>query len=151
MHCLAIGRDGRHHHCAVLVLLLKRLPDASRAPARRLLPGLARIVHPQRHVLHAVPVAIDVVGNRAPRPQRRGQHQPDLALLKYIGGPVALACLRSRIGHQLVPKRQPVVVSRLPRVAYIELHVVRTVQRQKVRPYSCFTVCQCSHIRHCSP
>ena len=122
----------RHHHCAVVVLLLERLAHALGAALGRLLPCGARVIHPQRHVLHAVAVPLDVRGNLALRAQRRGQHQPHFALLQHVGGAVALSRLRAGIGNQLMAEGEPVVVGRLPRIAYIKLDIIRAVQRQEV-------------------
>ncbi len=57
------------------------------------------------------------------------QHQPHLALLQNVGGAVALPGFRAGIGNQLVAKGKPVVVRRLPRVAYVKLDIIRAVQR----------------------
>ena len=64
--------------------------------------------------------------------QRRRQHQPYLALLQDIRGAVALSRLRTGISDQLVAECKPVKVRGLPRIAYIELNIIRAVQRQEV-------------------
>ena len=145
---LAVGGDARHHHRAVVVLLLKGLANTLSAALRRLAPGIARIVHPQRHVLHPVAMLQDMGRDLALRVQRRGQHQPYLALLQNVGGAVALPGFRAGIGNQLVAKGKPVVVRGLPRVANVELDIIRAVQRQKV--LSCLSLGM-HHGRHTCP
>ena len=78
--------------------------NAAGAAAGGFAPCLRGIVDPQRDVAHAVAMQVDVFGDRMPAAQRRGQHEANLSLLHHIRSAIALAGLRSRIGHQRMPK-----------------------------------------------
>ena len=108
------------------------LGDADGAAAGGLAPGTARIVHPQRDDFHAIAMAMNVIGNRPLGAKRRGEHKADLALLHNVGGAVALAGFRARIGHQRHAECGAIEVRSLARVAHVELNVVGAFERQKI-------------------
>ena len=60
------------------------LSESARAALGGLAIGRLGIVHPQRDLMHAVAVQMDVFGDRIVGPQRRGQHEADLVLLQNV-------------------------------------------------------------------
>ena len=73
-----------------------------------------------------------MLGDRVAAAQRSGQHEADLALLHHVRGAVALAGLRTGIGHQRHAERGAVEVRGLAGIADVELHVVGALQRKKI-------------------
>jgi hypothetical protein len=60
------------------------------------------------------------------------EYQPNLALLKDIGGPVPLTGLEACIGQVLKTKSGLVIMRCLLGIAYIQLYIVSTMYRQKI-------------------
>ena len=58
------------------------------------------------------------------RLQRRGEHQPHLALLEDVAGPITNTGLGAGVGDDVEPERLAVVVRGLARVADPQLDVV---------------------------
>ena len=120
------------HHLPALIGEDVRLGHADGATTRGFAPCGTGIVDPQRDDFHAVAVAADVLRNRVAAAQRRGEHEPDFSLLQNVGGAIALAGLRSRIGHQRHAECGSIEVGGLAGIADVKLDVVGTFQRQKV-------------------
>ena len=129
---IAVGRDRRQLDRSVLVFQVVGLVDAPRSALRGLFPGLPGVVHPERHIAHAVSVAMHVVGNFAVRAQRRREHEADLALLQHIRSPVAQSGLRTGVGHQLHAEGEPVKIRGLARIADVELDIIRAVEGKEI-------------------
>ena len=115
----------------------RRLLRRDRAPLDRLGVSLPRVVHPERQVPDAVAVPVDVVGDDPSlvaqiRPDRRGQHEPDLVLLEQVAGAVADPGLGPSIPDQLESEGGAVVVAGLLGVPDPELDVVGAVDGEGV-------------------
>ena len=128
MDRVAIGGDGRQLNRTVLVFHFEGFADTASAALRRLAPGLASVIHPERHVTDTVAMAMDVVGNLTGRAQRRREHKTDLALLQHIRRAVALTGLRTGVGHQAHAERDAVEVCSLAGIANVELDVIGAIK-----------------------
>src|SRR5262249_2735675 len=96
------------------------------------LPGLAGVVDPESNCAYAVTVCVDVVCDGAVGAERRRKDEAHLALLKSIGGMVALSCLRACVSDQLHAEGCAVKIGGLARVADVELNVIGTFEREKI-------------------
>ena len=132
MDSVAVGGDGRHARFAGRVAQRLGLAHAARPTPGSLAPRRFRIVHPQRHVAHAIAVQPDVPGRRMLGRERRGEHQADLILHQHVGSALARSGLRTAIRRQPEAERGAVIISRLARVSHVEFHVVGAIQRQKI-------------------
>ena len=74
-----------------------------------------------------------MVGDGALGGERRGEHQPDVALLEHVGGAVAHPRLRPRVGHDVEAEGAAVEVRGLAGVAHPELDVVGAEQDRRAR------------------
>jgi hypothetical protein len=64
--------------------------------------------------------------------QRRGEHETNLALLNNIGGAIALAGFRTRVGDQFHAEGRAIKICSLAGVSNEELNVVGALQWEKV-------------------
>jgi hypothetical protein len=129
---VTVGGDRGDANSAVRVLQVKGLADAARAAFGGFFPGLAGVVDPQGYVADAITVGADMFRDVPVGTKRGGQHETDFALLQDVGGAIADAGFRTRIGDKLVAKSQPVEISRLAGIAHPEFNVVGAVERQKI-------------------
>src|SRR5207302_8864380 len=81
---------------------------------------------------HAVAVLGDVIGNRIPCAERRGQEKRKFVLTNRITHAIFGSSLRSRIGETLESKSRFVEVGRLFGVPDIELNIVGALERKKI-------------------
>jgi hypothetical protein len=132
MDRLAVGTDGSDHDLAGVIandprLLLRNCSALDGGGIR-----VARIVHPECIVLHAIAVLVNVLRDRRLRTQCRRQNEPDLALLEEITRPVSHAGLGPTVGDELKAERAAIEMTRLLRVADVELDIVGSVDRKRV-------------------
>ena len=123
---------------------------AFRAALGRLAIGGFGVIHPQRDVVHAVAVPLDMLGDGVDgivRLERRGQHEANLILLDDIRRAPALPGLRSAVRHQLHAERRAIVIRRLPGIADVELDVIGSVERKKIRAGRWRFLCELLHIK----
>src|SRR5258706_7371247 len=76
--------------------LLNRLGSA----LRRLPERAVYVLDFERDVADAVPMEPDLLGHETLRPERRGQHEADLALLEHVGRAVAPPRLQTAVRRQ---------------------------------------------------
>lgn len=74
-----------------------------------------------------------MLGNGVLAAQRRGEHEANLALLHNVRGTIPLTRFRTCVRDKTHSKCRSVEVGRLARVAHVELHVVGTLEGQKIR------------------
>ena len=74
----------------------------------------------------------NVVGDGAARPERSGEDETNLALLKNIGSAIALAGFGAGVGNQAHAKRGAIIVSSLAGVADVKLDVISALEGKKV-------------------
>jgi len=104
----------------------------NRAAGNRGVVGEARIVHPQRVVLHTVAVPVHVRGDRRLGRERRGEHQADFSLLHEIAGAVTHPRFRAAVRHQRIAEGGAIKVTRLLGIPHVELDVVGAVDGEGV-------------------
>ena len=97
MDRVAICRDRRVAHRAVLVRNIVRLDDALRTAFYRLVVGVVRVLDIERDIPHAVAVLLDVLGRRMIRMHRRRQDEIDIHLTHQVTRHVPLARLEPAI------------------------------------------------------
>ena len=129
---VAVRRDRGDHHFTVRVLHHGGLLNGTSAPLDRLRVRVARVVHPEREVAHAVAVAADVIGDRTVRTDRRRQHEPNLVLLEEVARAVANSGLRPAVRDEVEPERGAIEHRALLGVADVELDVVGAVDRKRI-------------------
>jgi hypothetical protein len=125
--------DGGVAHGPVSVGKVVRLDGHGGAAPDGFLEGAVGVLHVKRDVAHAVAVALDVLGSRVLRRERRGQHEADLALAEEVGRPVAQARLEAGVGCLREAVRLAVEVRGLPGIADPEFHVVDALEPERVR------------------
>ncbi|MNY22783.1 hypothetical protein D3C86_1564220 [compost metagenome] len=123
---VAVGRHAGEHDAAVGVGALGGLHDAGGATRNRLVVGEAGVVDDDGDVLDAVPVRLDVLGDRMIGGEGRGQDEADLALLEHVARAIALARLGAGIGDRVEAEGLLVEVGGLLGVADVEFDVVDT-------------------------
>ena len=129
---VAVRFDGAEHHLAVAVAANLGLEFGHGPALGRFLKALARVRHPKRHRLHAVPVLVEVGVERAAFLERRGEDEGDFVLAQHVADAVLAAGLEAFERERLKAPRGHVVVGALLGVAHDELHVVRAEQRQEI-------------------
>lgn len=114
MDHLAIGADGGAPDAAVRVPQLVRQDGGNGAALQGLAVHRLDIVHFEADVFHSVAVQQKKQLTRVVVPKRRGEHQPDTALLQYVGGAVGMAGFRSEIGDLIKPQDLAIEKGRFP-------------------------------------
>ena len=130
MDHLAIGADGGAPDAAVRVPQLVRRAGGNGAALQGLVVQRLDIVHLETDVFHAVAVQQQKQLTRIVVFERRGEHQPDTALLQDVGGAVGMAGFRAEIGDLIKPQDLAIEERRLQGVAGKKLYVVYPLHRQ---------------------
>ena len=129
---VAVGRDRGKLDAAELVLDPARLGDSAGSALDGGAIGVVGARHLQRDVAGAVAVTARELRHLAIGAQAARQDEADVALLDDVGGAVADARLRPRIGRTREPERVLVEVRRLLRVPDPELDVIPSQERHEV-------------------
>ena len=129
---LAVRRDRRDPHGAVLVGLVVRLDQAGGALHDRVRVRLVDVRHFERDVDDAVAVDGVVRGRLGAGVHGADQHEAGRAGGQDVLGVVAVALLGAAVGDDVHAEAGRVVVRGLLRVADVEPHVVEALERERV-------------------
>ena len=129
---VAVRFDGAEHHLAVAVAADFRFEFGHGATLGRFLKALARVWHPKRHRLYAVPVLVEVGVECSTFLERRGEDEGDFVLAQHVADAVLAAGLKAFERQRLEAPSGHVVVGALLGVADDQLHVVRAEQWQEI-------------------
>lgn len=127
------GRYRRRLQCGFLnlaALFFDRggLGDGFGSRADNLLKDLLGVRHPEGHIFHAIAVQRDMLRDRMVAVDRRGEDQPNVALLHNVGDPIADAGFWSGVGREREAKRAAIKVRGLLGVADVKLDIVDALQ-----------------------
>src|SRR6266567_7482454 len=129
---VAVGRDRGKLDAAELVLDPARLGDPASSALDCGAIGAVGARYLERDVAGAVAVTAGKLRHLAVGAQAARQDEADVALLDHVGGAVADARLRPRIGRAREPERVLVEVRRLLGVPDPQLDVIPTLKRHEV-------------------
>src|SRR6476646_227132 len=129
---VAVDRDRGELDASELVLDPMRLGDPAGSALDGGAVGVVGARHLERDVAGAVAVTARELRHLAVGAQAARQDETDVTLLDNVGGAVADARLRSRIGRAREPERVLVEVRRLLGVPDPKLDVIPTLKRHEV-------------------
>lgn len=97
---LPVGADRGDYDLTILVVQYLRLAGGYRSARSGFMKRLTGIIDRQRQHFYAIAMAMDMVGDRAVAAQPGGEDQPNLVLLKDVGGAVPDAGFRPGVGDE---------------------------------------------------
>jgi len=130
---IAIERNRCHAHFAVSIVQSERLLDRASAALRGFAEGGIGVIDGERDVAHAIAMQLDVIGDGMIGTKRSGEDEADFPLLQHVAGAIADAGFRSAVAGERHAERRSIIVRGLAGVADVELDVIGSVERKKIR------------------